>query len=75
MLFLIAAFLLMISKSDFLYDLLGEWCMRRRSPQTNLQNPDSLRFERQHLEYQTKLKGFKNPVLYFEVVRIKIVVG
>lgn len=70
LLFLIAAFLLLLSKSDFLYDLLGEWRMRRKSPQTNLQNPDSLRFERQRLEYQTKPKEFKNPVLYFEVVRI-----
>lgn len=69
-LFIIATFLLVLSRKDLLYGFIDEWRMRRKNAETTEQNPNELRFEKQTLDYDSIQKKFKNPSLYFEVVRL-----
>lgn len=69
-LFIIATFLLIVSRKDLLYGIIDDWRMRRKEAQTTAQNPNELRFETQKLGYDSIQKSFKNPNLYFEVVRL-----
>lgn len=69
-LFIIATFLLVLSRKDSLYGFIDDWRMRRKNTQTTAQNPNELRFETQKLGFDSIQKSFKNPNLYFEVVRL-----
>jgi|GEM_PF-4201793 len=69
-LFIIATFLLVLSRKDLLYGFIDDWRMRRKTTQTTAQSPNELRFERQKLGFDSIQKTLKNPNLYFEVVRL-----
>ncbi|MFL9831696.1 hypothetical protein ABS764_12640 [Flavobacterium sp. ST-87] len=69
-LFIIATFLLVVSRKDLLYGFIDDWRIRRKDAQTTAQSPNELRFEKQRLDYDSIQKSFKNPNLYFEVVRL-----
>ncbi|GAA4789885.1 hypothetical protein GCM10023231_17290 [Olivibacter ginsenosidimutans] len=69
-LFIIATFLLGLSRKDLLYGWIDDWYMRKKIAETKSQNPNELRFETQKLDYDSLQKSFKNPNLYFEVVRL-----
>lgn len=69
-LFIIATSLLVLSRKDLLSGFIDDWWMRRKNSQTTAQSPNELQFERQKLGFDSIQKSFKNPNLYFEVVRL-----
>lgn len=69
-LFIIATFLLVLSRKDLVSGFIDDWRMRRKNAQITAKKPHELRFETQKIGYDSIQKSFKNPNLYFEVVRL-----
>lgn len=69
-LFGIAAFLLATSKKELVTSSIQEWRIRRKMIYDASESQRELVFDRQALEYDSMHQQFKNPELYFEIVRL-----